>query len=356
MYTLPQWGPGPLDPSTSTVAHPFRDAGYETAYVGKWHLGGAVNDFGWETAANVHETSNPPEGTPADTTTRDAAIEYLDAYDGTDPFFLTASFNLPHPDFYEDPGFSDWYEREAVPVPESYHDELNDKPAFHRERARGLEGNLTETDVRDIGYKYRTMVSRLDDHVGRVIDALRRNGLRDETIVLFTSDHGDMQGAHQLNKKGVVAYDEIVRVPLVIDVPGRTSRRETIPDLCSLADIPSTLLEAAGLSTDTVGGESLLSAFERTAPPDDEIVFFEHKYAYWGEHPYRGVRTRQWKYVEYLTDNTDELYHMTDDPHELHNLAGDPEHAKIEAELRKQVRSWWERTDGDEETWNAPVD
>jgi arylsulfatase A-like enzyme len=143
MHTLSNWGPGPLDPSLPSVARPFRDAGYETVYIGKWHLGGAVNNFGWETAANVHETSNPPEGTPADTTTRDKAVEYLDSHNGTDPFFLTVSFNLPHPMFYEDPGFSEWYERDAVTVPKSYTDDLSDKPAFHRERARGPEGKLT---------------------------------------------------------------------------------------------------------------------------------------------------------------------------------------------------------------------
>ncbi|MFB6295757.1 MAG: sulfatase [Halobacteriales archaeon] len=355
MSTLPGWGPGPLDADLPSVARPFRAAGYETAYVGKWHLGeDTIDDFGWEVTRNVHETSNPPEGTPGDTTTRDRAIEYLAARYGDAPFFLTASFNLPHPGFYEDPGFADRYDRDAVPMPESFADDLADKPAFHRDRAGGSEGGLTESEVRDMRYKYRTMVSRVDDHVGRILDELETQGLREDTAVVFTSDHGDMQGAHRLAKKGVIAYDEILRVPLIVDLPDRESRRDRIPDLCSLASIPATLLDAAGLSTGEFEAGSLLPALDRTAPPDEERVFFEHHYAYWGFHPYRGVRTRDWKYVENLLEETDELYHVAEDPHEMENLSGEPEHAAVESRLQDTVEEWWEQTGGEEAAWTDP--
>jgi arylsulfatase A-like enzyme len=358
MYALPDWGPGPLDPTSPSVARRFRDAGYETAYVGKWHLGaGNVGALGWEVTANVHETANPLPGIPADTTTRDRAVEYLADYAGADPFFLAVSFNLPHPEFYEDPVFARWYDRDAVPLPESVGDDLADKPAFQAARARGPEGNLDEADARDVRYRYRTMVSRVDDHVGRVLDALEARGLREDTVVAFASDHGDMQGAHGLTKKGVLAYDEILRVPLIVDHPTRESRRERIPDLVSLASVPGTLLDAAGLSAEGFEGRSVLPAFERDTPPEGERVFFEHKYAYWGEHPYRGVRTRSWKYVEYLADgdDVDELYHAAADPHETTNLSGRAAHAEREARLREAVREWWERTDGDERRWRTPL-
>ena len=357
MYTLPEWGPGPLNPALPSVARPFREAGYDTAYIGKWHLGdGTVTDFGWETTANVHETSNPPAGTPADTTTRDLTVEYLDAHDGAEPFFLTASFNLPHPEFYEDIGFADRYEREAVPLPETWNDTLDDKPAFHRERAAETTGTMTEEDLRAMRYRYRTMVSRVDDHIGRILDALQQNDLRNETAVVVTSDHGDMQGAHRLAKKGVIAYDEILRVPLIVDIPRQEPDRDRIPDLCSIASVPSTLLDAAGLSPAGVGSTSLLPSLDRTAPPDDEAVFFEHKYAYWGEHPYRGVRTRDWKLVENLTDNVNELYHVSEDPYEMENLAGDPTHGDIAANLSERLTCWWERTEGNIDEWTRPMD
>lgn len=352
MATLPSWGPGALDSGLPSVARPFGAAGYETAYVGKWHLGeDCIEDFGWEETTNVHETANPPEGTPADTTTRDRVIEYLADRDADSPFFLTASFNLPHPGFYEDPGFASWYDRGAVPLPDSIDDDLAAKPAFQAERAAETGGRLSETEVRDMRYKYRTMVSRVDDHIGRIVTALEANDLRENTVIVFASDHGDMQGAHGLTKKGVIAYDEILRVPLIVDVPGRTAYRDRIPDLCSIAAIPAILLDAAGLSTEQFDGESLLPAFDRPAPPDDERVFFEHHYAYWGFHPYRGVRTTDWKYVEYLLDDTDELYHVAEDPNEMENRSGETAVEEIERRLQRMVRTWWQTTGGDDADW-----
>ena len=359
MYTLPDWEPGPLDTEVPSVARPFREAGYETAYVGKWHLGeDTIGTLGWDRTENVHETANPPEGTPGDTTTRDRAVEYIEEYDGERPFFLTVSFNLPHPGFYEDPGFDDWYDREAVDLPANFDDDLADKPAFHRERALecGSGASLTESTVREMRYRYRTMVSRVDDHVGRVLAALEASGFGEDTVVAFASDHGDMQGSHRLSKKGVVAYDEILRIPLVLDVPGRESQRDRIPDLVSLADLPGTLIDAADVPAAGFPGGSMLDAFDRTAPLDDERVFFEHKYAYWGEHPYRGVRTREWKYVEYMTGEGEELYHVSANPGEMDNLAGDPDHENHRRRLRELVEAWWDRTGGDAAAWTDPVE
>ncbi|WP_276256563.1 sulfatase family protein [Halomontanus rarus] len=358
LYSL--WGGygGPLDPALPSVGRHFRNAGYRTVYIGKWHLGGGdpvshLQSFGWEETANAHTVANPPEGTPADTTTRDEAVTFLSAYDGEEPFFLTASFNLPHPGFYEDPGFAHWYDREDVPMPKSFADDLSDKPAFHRERSRELD--LDEEAVRDMRYRYRTMTSRVDDHVGRILDELSAQGLREDTIVVFTSDHGDMQGAHRLSLKGVVAYEELLRVPLLVDVPDRDTARNVIPDLVSWTAIPGTLLDAAGLPYDAFEGGSVLPALDRDAPPVDEQVFFEHKAAYWGHHPYRGVRTREWKYVENMLDERDELYHVATDPHELHNLSGAPSYENAEAALRSAVDEWWDRTDGDAESWLGPL-
>lgn len=358
MRTLPEWGPGPLDTEVPSVARPFSDVGYRTAYVGKWHLGTTdLSEYGWDITENVHETSNPPEGFLTDKVTRDRAVSFLDSYDEDAPFFLTVSFNLPHPPFIEDEAFSDRFDRDQVPLPESFDDDLEDKPAFHRERASDdEEGNLNADAVRDIGYAYRTMTARVDDHVGHILDTLKANGVDEETIVVFTSDHGDMQGAHQLNKKGVVAYDEILRVPLIVRVPGRDSTRDRIPDLISNRAIPPTLFDAAGIDAPAeFDAESALDAFERESPPDDDRVFFEHRYAYWGDHPYRGVRTSRWKYVEYFGDETSELYDMINDSHELTNLASEPDHADTVDQLRDSLREWWIESGGDDDRWLEPI-
>jgi len=357
MRTLPEWGPGPLDTRNPSVARAFRDAGYRTTYIGKWHLGETdLGEYGWETAENVHETSNPPAGFPTDERTCERAVSALSSHDDDAPFFVTVSFNLPHPPFVTDTEFAERFDRDTTPLPESFTDDLAGKPSFQRERANDEECALDEDAVREIGYQYRTMVARIDDHVGRILDALERSGLGEETVVAFTSDHGDMQGAHRLNKKGVIAYDEILRVPLVLRIPDRTSKRDRIPDLVSNRTIPATLLDAAGVDAPSAfDAESVLDALGRRSPPDDERVFFEHRYAYWGEHPYRGVRTARWKFVEYWWDRPNELYDVTHDPHEMTNLAADPDHAETVTRLQREVKRWWDETGGDEEQWLRPV-
>lgn len=357
MYTLSGWGPGPLDTDLPSVARSFREAGYDTVWGGgRWDLGTEnITDFGWLYTRNVDVTGTPgTAGAKRDEITAEESVDYVRHHGTEGPFFLTASFNLPHPGFFEDEAHAYRYEPEAVPIPKSFADDLSDKPAFHRERA--AEMDLTEGEVREIGYRYRTMVSRVDEYVGDILEELRAQGIRDDTVVLFASDHGEMLGAHRLSKKGVVAYDEILRVPLVVDVPGHHGPRDWIPDLVSNAAIPGTLLDAAGLPSEEFDGGSLLPAMNRSAPPEDDRVFFEHKYAYWGEHPYRGVRTRDWKYVEYLTDDADELYHVADDPHEMHNLAERNEYSDEVSRHRGMVSEWWEGTDGDEAAWVRPVD
>lgn len=357
MYTLTGWSPGPLDTDLPSVARSFQQAGYETVWGGgRWDLGTEnITDFGWRYTRNVDVTGTPgPAGAARDEITMEESVDYIRHHGTEDPFFLTASFNLPHPEFFEAEKFTDRYHRDSVPIPENFEDDLSDKPAFHRQRASDLD--LTQQDVREIGYQYRTMVSLVDDYIGRILRELEAQGIRDETIVLFSSDHGEMLGAHGLSKKGVLAYDEILRVPLIVDIPDRQSERERIPDLVSNAAIPGTLLDAAGLPYDAFDGGSLLPALDRSAPPENDAVYFEHKYAYWGEHPYRGVRTADWKFVEYLTDDTDEFYHIAEDPLELDNLAGTPAVSANETRHRELVQEWWDRTDGDAEFWASSLD
>ncbi|MFC6723402.1 sulfatase [Halobium palmae] len=352
--TLANWGPYELDPASNSVGRTLQDAGYETTWIGRWDLGAEnVTDLGWEFTRNVDVTgSQGDEALARDRTTVTEANRYLRGYDGDDPFFLTASFNLPHPVFFEDEAFRDLYDRDEVSLPANYDDDLSTKPAFHRERAEQPECRLTPEETREIRYRYRTMVSRVDAYVGEILETLREEGLYDDTVIVFTADHGDMQGAHRLNKKGVVAYEEILRVPLVVRHPSLESPRDRIPDLVSTAAVPGTIVEAADEPLpEAFEGGSLLPAMRRSEPPAAERVFFEHNLAYWGHHPYRGMRTPKWKYVEYLADDTGELYDLTEDPGEMRNLYGESDYDGVVADLASDLEEWWRATGGDAAAW-----
>jgi len=360
VVTLSNWGPFELDSTVPSVGRIAREADYETAWFGKWHLGQSNTEkLGWETHASTAQPSELSSGElrRIDERTTDAAVKYLEEYTTNRPFFVTVSYQLPHPPWFEDKTFSNRYTRDDIDIPPSFDDDLQDKPSFHRERAKQSECDLTADDVKDIRYKYRTMVSRVDKYIGRVLDVINGQGYDKNTHILFSSDHGDMQGAHRLNKKGVVAYDELLRVPLVIRPPETNERGKVVKAPVSIVAIPSTIAEiATGDVPDVFETDSLCPRVKGRAADQGGYAFFEHKYAYWGEYPYVGVRTPRWKYVRYLHDDVNELYDLEEDPHEIHNLATDPNSVSIKRELDDLVKQWWQRTDGDWDRWEQSID
>jgi arylsulfatase len=354
--TLSNWGPYELDPESNSVGTTLQDVGYETMWAGRWDLGAEnITGLGWEFTRNVDLTgSQGDKALKRDRTTATEVQRYLKEYNSTNPFFVTASFNLPHPVYFEDEEFSEYYDRNNISIPTSFDDDLSGKPPFHRERANHSECQLTEDEVREIRYRYRTMTSRVDSYIGEILDTLRDEGLYEDTVVIFTADHGDMQGAHRLNKKGVVAYEEILRVPLIVRHPELEVARNTIPDLVSNAAVPGTIVDVANaLGSEKFEGGSLIPAMRRSEPSSNQRVFFEHNFAYWGHHPYRGIRTQEWKYVEYPKDDTAELYNLTTDPDEMTNLYSDSDCADIVADLDAELEAWWTSTGGGTVEWET---
>ncbi|MFB6219087.1 MAG: sulfatase-like hydrolase/transferase [Halobacteriaceae archaeon] len=370
VQALPNWRDDEawaLDPDSHSVGRRFRDAGYATGWFGRWDLGeDNAAALGWETTSLDVTGSPGEEGKRRDDRTVREAIDFVESAD--EPFFLTASFNMPHRPYYVVEAFADSYDPADVTVPASFDDDLADKPAHQRawapgdvpEEYRGRD-RLTEAQFRGIGYRYRTMVSQVDSYLGRIVDALDAGGVADETVVVFLADHGDMVGGHGLVGKHTVAYEEELRVPLIIDRPG--DQAPVVDDLVSLASVPGTLLELAGLDVPPAfEGGSLAGLLDGdgTPPsavdgPDGQRVFFEHKHATGELHPLRGVRTPDWKYVDYFNDGEAELYDLDADPLELENLADDPAHAETRERLHRVVLDWWERTGGDEESWATDV-
>ena len=332
-----------------TVGDVFREAGYTTAYFGKTHFGTSLESLGYDVGFDV-ERQIAPKVSEADRIIGDHALGYLEAYDPNSPLFLTVSLIQPHPPFELVDEFAEHYPLELMELPESYwRDDLSTKPAFQRAHALdGLHGTSNEEILRTELRQYYTMISRVDKQFGEIRAALEKKGMWENTIVVFTTDHGDMMGAHRTRLKGTLPYDELYRIPLILKIPGERFPRTIVDDLSVNVGLPGLLVEAAGLVAPAeFKGRSLLPAMRRDNALDDEIIFYEHYGAYWGVHPFRAARTRAWKYVKYYgPDQTEELYDLRTDPSESVNRAGDPTLAQIQSGLERQVDRWWAETDG----------
>lgn len=330
-----------------TVGHVFREAGYTTAYFGKTHFGSELKTLGYDIGAD-HPAAKPMSG--VDRAITEDTLRFLRTHDPATPLFLTLSLQEPHPPFELVERFADHYSPEQMALPVSYYeDDLSTKPPFQRARVEDREhrSQNTEEALRHELRQYYTMISNVDALFGEVRTALEAKGMWENTVVVFTSDHGDMMGAHRMRLKGTLPYDEIFRVPLVIRLPGEPGGR-VIDALTVNTSLPGTLIEAAGLSPPPeFKGGSLLPAIHGAREPDDAAIFFEHYGAYWGLHPFRAIRTREWKYVRYYgADQTDEMYNMHTDPHELRNVADDPAVQQVKAALAARLERWWEETEG----------
>ena len=193
------------------------------------------------------------------------------------------------------------------------------------------------------------MIAATDEHFGRIMDAFRRLGLWENTVVLFTADHGDMMNAHRMRLKGTLPYEELYRIPLIMKLPdGQIPARQTVDDLVSNERCAATLLKAARVPVpETFHNGDFHDAFSRREHPRNEKVFFEHYGAYWGLHPFRGVLNRRFKYVRYYgEDDTEEMYDLENDPDELHNIASDSAFDDVRRELADEVERWWSETGG----------
>ncbi|OEV05772.1 sulfatase-like hydrolase/transferase [Streptomyces oceani] len=341
----------PLSPEVPTLAHHFRAGGYDTGYIGKWHLAGdgytgAVPEEyrgGYEhwLAANILEfTSDAYGGTLYDEDGQphefdgyradavgDAAIRYLERPRDR-PFFLFLSFIEPHHQ----------NSRDDYPAPEGYRERYADPWTPSDLTALG-GGNWAEHLP-----GYYGMVRRLDEVLGRLLDTLEAQGTLENTVVLFTSDHGCHFKTRNSEYKRSV-HDASIRVPSTLSGPG-LGTGVRLPQLVSHVDLPPTLLDAAGLPVPArMQGRSLLPLLRSAGDPWPEEVLIQVSESEVG----RALRTRDWKYgvVAPEADPWREasanryvdayLYDLRADPDELHNLIGDPAHGEILHALRQRL-------------------
>ncbi len=367
----------PLDPELPTLANHFKENGYQTGYIGKWHLGtttGAVpknerGGYDYWLAANLLEFVSDSydcilydnddqevklPGYRVDAMT-DAAIRYIDdAYKKDDPFFLFVSYLEPHHQNHLD----------DYPPPEGYREEYT--------------GKWTPPDLQALGGSsgqhlggYYGMVKRLDEALGRIQDTLISLGADKDTIILFTSDHGCHFKTRNSEYKRS-CHESSVRVPTMFSGPGFEGggcRKEVV----SLVDLVPTLLDSCGIEIpDTMAGRSLMPRLRGENEPWAQEAFIQISESEIG----RAIRTSRWKYSVTAKDPESGasaeqdlyveapgmdgkaapcagvygeafLYDLKSDPYELQNLIEYASHEQVADILREKLLSAMERAGED---------
>lgn len=349
----------PIPLGQEFLAEILHDAGYHTAYFGKWHLNGGPKHgyvkpgperLGFETFVGFsrgHEYFGSIYYRDSDqplTSARyepdyqtDHLIDYMERIareEGDRPFFAEVSYGPPHTPMVAPPHYLNLYRPDEVPVREN----TPDDPAA---RAR----------AREFLARYYGLVASIDHNVGRVLDWLDKTGLAEDTVVIFVSDHGDMAGEHgRYGKK--TYYEGSMHVPMIVRYPREFPGGRVVSSLVDPSvDTMPTLLELCGIEIpEAVQGTSYLPLLTGQADETRDAVFYEICMEREGPErfpiPERGVRTRDWLYVR--TEAAPKaLFDLNDDPLELRNLVDSTEAREVMDGLDRMLREHMRRTDDD---------
>lgn len=357
--------------SIPTLSSHLQSHGYRTGYFGKWHVerSSTPTNFGFHEATTEYHGREFPRTLLESRTIRqpgyndrtffgvhsegaeeteerffyDQAIEFLSRGETSGPWFTVVSTNAPHDPYIAPQEFVDLYDPDQIELPQSSADTLHDKPGIYR-RLRGVWSDLSKRDVQEAIACYYALCTMVDAEVGRILQVLEDRGERENTIVVLTSDHGDLLGAHGLFCKGVPAFEESYRIPLVMSWPSAIEADTWIDANTSIIDVAPTLADLAGVPPlGETEGESLtrlMRAGQDTTARSTYAEFYGQRMAY----SQRIVWMEQWKYVFNAFDE-DELYRLDDDPHELTNLARDPAHADQLQRMAQEMWHWAKSSD-----------
>jgi len=363
---------GKMDLTLKTPTFPqiLQTAGYETAFVGKWHMSGDPHprpgfDY-WlsfplqgeyiDPQLNENGKNFSAKGYMTDILTK-YTVDYLKR-PKTKPFCICLSHKAMHANFTPAKRHKSLYAPSDLIKPDSWQDTLEGKPRWLREitlRGGRLKKPLPpggvpdlikpgqwepedETNQRRLNW-YRTLAA-VDESVGQVLDTLQANGLAENTFVIFSSDNGFFLGEHRRKDKRL-AYEESIRIPLLICGPGVVDRGKVLKQMVLNIDLAPTILELAGTKIPTtVQGSSFSSLLVGKKTKWRQSFLYEYFMEEWlpGIPTMVAVRTHQWKYIHYPEINdTDELYNLKDDPHELHNLIDNADARRQLDELKAEL-------------------
>ena len=361
-----------LDSSIPTLAHAMGAAGYRPVLIGRMHALGPDQLHGYaERLVGDHGPNHPGgrgvdhgqlEGTagPArisltksgpgqsayqvhDEDVSAATVDYLNRLGVQrraglldEPFSLSVGFMLPHQPFVarrED------YARYDGRVGPPTHPDPPRHPHFDDWRARCGILDVTPEETRRARTAYYALVSRMDALIGQILRALRENGLDEDTLVVYTSDHGEQIGEHGLWWKQTF-YEASARIPLIVSWPGTLPEGARCDRVVSALDLNATMLDALGAPPlPTSRGRSFLPLLRSGDAPWDDVAFCEYCT---DEGQYqRMVRRGDWK-LNYYHGQPAQLFNLREDPHELQDRADDPACRPIRDELTREVLAGWD--------------
>ena len=362
----------------------LKAAGYQTAYIGKWHMGEADDsrrpgfdywishrgqgDY-FDTEFNVNGKRQVVPGYYTSTLTQ-MTVDYLREKRTADrPFCLIVGHKAPHTPFTPEPKYQDLFKDVCVDYPHSAFD-LTGKPKWIEDRLdtwHGIYGPIygfrkefpdrsapSVMDFQRFALAYTASIKSIDDSVGEMVATLEELELLDNTIIVYAGDNGMFLGEHGMTDKRSM-HEPSIRVPLIVRYSARIRPGQVRDDLVLNVDVAPSILEWCDAEPiPNIHGQSFAGLLEDVSAKWRDAFFYEYNYE--KQFPYtpnvRGVRTRDWKYVHYPHGDGSpdrhlpELYHLASDPGERHNLSQDPRYQKQMEYLKTRLQQLQKKTGG----------
>jgi arylsulfatase A-like enzyme len=266
-----------------------------------------------------------------------------------EPFSLHCSFHCPHSPITPSEPYASMYKPEDMPVPASIGDPMDNSPYIHENGRSKMPQYADPEKIKYMIANYYAFVKEIDVWIGRILDKLDELGIADNTLLIFTSDHGEMMGAHGMREKNVF-YEESAHIPLMIRFPGRIEQGTVVDAPVSQIDLFATIQDYLGAEKTESDGGSLRRHIESSSGESDPYAISEWNWR-GPVQPNLMIRTARWKY--FIPNTADSkvmnvLYDLKNDPHEMNNLLGkNPEKEKYrkQAEYMKGLLiEWLEKT------------
>lgn len=382
-----------FDGSQPTVPKMLQTAGYETALIGKWHLGSDPTGFDhWHILQGQGPYYNPAMKTPTGVvkhigyTTEiitDLTLEWLEkGRNPAKPFFLMYQHKAPHRNWQPGPKYLDRYKDVKIPEPATLFDDYAGRANPARQQKMSIAQDLNPDDLKlsppdgltpeqkkvfEAAYAeenrafaeaklsgdertrwnfqryakdYLRCVDAVDDNIGRVLDYLDKSGLAENTLVIYTSDQGWWLGEHGWYDKRWM-YEESFRTPLLCRWPGKIKPGSVSTDMVMNLDFAETFLNIAGVEIPAdMQGRSVVPVLTGETPADWRKSVYYHYYEYpvpHAVHPHYGIRTERYKLIHYYTTGEWELFDLKEDPQEMRSIFAEEAHQELVRELQQQL-------------------